>query len=197
MDGLVTLVIDPKQGAISTMTWQRAVALHEATEQRREAAARGEILKLLDDVTKKPLPYIHVQAYYEKTIRSAHREHLIPAVVRLEKPTHKPPTPAKYAFLGIYERDGRRCQYCGEMVPYSKAQQEHVIPRSQGGKRTWENIVAACEECNIRKGPRTPEQAGMPLLSQPSRPVGTQILYYPGMPEEWKAHIFPAKKMAR
>ncbi len=47
---------------------------------------------------------------------------------------------------------------------------DHVIPRSRGGHTCWENVVTACERCNGRKGNRTPEEAGMSLLSQPSRP---------------------------
>jgi 5-methylcytosine-specific restriction endonuclease McrA len=47
---------------------------------------------------------------------------------------------------------------------------DHVVPRSQGGLTTWENVVTACRECNHRKGGRTPEQANMLLLATPRQP---------------------------
>ena len=56
------------------------------------------------------------------------------------------------------------CQYCGESGLAQDLTFDHVIPRSRGGRTTWQNIVAACGPCNLKKGGRTPQQAGMPLL---------------------------------
>ena len=74
----------------------------------------------------------------------------------------------------LLARDGWRCQYCGASeLPLTI---DHVVPRSRfpagltGQADTWENCVAACFACNVRKGNRTPEEAGMPLSSEPSRP---------------------------
>jgi 5-methylcytosine-specific restriction endonuclease McrA len=55
-------------------------------------------------------------------------------------------------------------------LPLSKLSKEHVIPQSRGGLTDWDNIVMACFACNTKKANRTPEQAGMPLLSVPRKP---------------------------
>lgn len=67
-------------------------------------------------------------------------------------------------------RDRHTCQYCGKRIERKALTVDHVIPRSRGGKNTWTNTVAACFDCNNRKADRTPEEAGMPLLSNPRQP---------------------------
>lgn len=70
----------------------------------------------------------------------------------------------------IFERDRHKCQYCGKRFPRSILTLDHVIPHSRGGRDTWENLVLACSRCNVKKGNRTPREAGMPLLSKPIKP---------------------------
>jgi hypothetical protein len=61
----------------------------------------------------------------------------------------------------IYERDAYRCRYCGS---YKTLTLDHLIPVSQGGDNSDENLVACCKSCNSLKGTRTPQEAGMILL---------------------------------
>ena len=70
----------------------------------------------------------------------------------------------------VCKRDDYRCQYCGRQFPEFKLSLDHVVPKSQGGKLAWENVVAACFRCNVAKGGRTPRQAGMSLLAEPREP---------------------------
>jgi 5-methylcytosine-specific restriction endonuclease McrA len=67
-------------------------------------------------------------------------------------------------------RDDYRCAYCGRQIEGRVATVDHVNPKSAGGKSIWTNLVAACVECNGRKGRRTPEQARMPLRVKPVEP---------------------------
>jgi 5-methylcytosine-specific restriction endonuclease McrA len=68
---------------------------------------------------------------------------------------------------GVMNRDARRCGYCrGEATTI-----DHIVPRSHGGKNNWLNTVAACGGCNQRKGDRTPADAGMRLLLEPTAPT--------------------------
>ncbi|HEX5597471.1 MAG TPA: HNH endonuclease, partial [Micromonosporaceae bacterium] len=68
---------------------------------------------------------------------------------------------------GVLNRDGRRCGYC----PAPATTIDHILPRSRGGKNTWSNTIAACYDCNQRKGACTPAEAGMRLRFQPSAPT--------------------------
>lgn len=71
----------------------------------------------------------------------------------------------------ILRRDGFKCAYCGRKLKSKNGTKDHVIPECQGGPTTWGNLVAACLDCNQRKGGRTPEQAGMMLLWKPTSPL--------------------------
>ena len=75
---------------------------------------------------------------------------------------------------GILRRDGNSCQYCGAKTNLTL---DHVIPRSRGGRHTWENVVTACSECNSRKSNRTPLEAGMPLRTKPKSPVHPTVSF--------------------
>ena len=68
----------------------------------------------------------------------------------------------------ILMRDGFRCQYCDTRSP--KLTIDHVLPSSRGGKTEFDNCVAACIECNNKKANKTPDEAGMKLLSKPHKP---------------------------
>jgi 5-methylcytosine-specific restriction endonuclease McrA len=68
----------------------------------------------------------------------------------------------------ILARDRHRCQYCGMKGGPFELTIDHIIPRSRGGRTAAENLCAACFTCNQRKGDRTPEEARMPLLSNPA-----------------------------
>lgn len=72
----------------------------------------------------------------------------------------------------ILARDHYRCQYCGIRGTAFDLTLDHILPRSRGGRTVAENLVASCRECNNRKGNRLPEEARMPLLTNPS------ALYY-------------------
>lgn len=70
----------------------------------------------------------------------------------------------------LFKRDKCMCAYCGQTFPENQLEVEHVIPESRGGTWDWTNVVSADRFCNQKKGARTPEEAGMPLLYLPYRP---------------------------
>lgn len=74
----------------------------------------------------------------------------------------------------VLRRDRHSCQYCGNSKHLTL---DHVIPRSRGGQHTWNNVVAACEQCNSKKGDRTPQEAGMHLRTKPKAPVHPTIAF--------------------
>jgi 5-methylcytosine-specific restriction endonuclease McrA len=136
-----------------------------------------------------------IEEYPDRFIRTVNWSIKVPSVIRLLKPVKKSRA-VKFSRHAIYARDNGRCQYCGTKVPKHEYQNEHVIPRAQGGKTCWENIVVSCQICNSDKANRTPEQAGMRLITKPVRPKKMPdtggnfgMMYRPGMPESWKNYL--------
>ena len=70
----------------------------------------------------------------------------------------------------IRERDGNRCQYTGRVLAPGEGNLDHVVPRSRGGRDSWDNLVWAAREVNTRKGNRLPHEAGLKLLRAPVAP---------------------------
>ncbi len=95
---------------------------------------------------------------------------MVPEVIMLLGFHKMPPRTVKFNRRNIYLRDNYTCQYCGRRPPREDLTIDHIIPRSRGGRSTWDNVVLACLECNVRKGSRTPEESGMRLIHGPRRP---------------------------
>lgn len=70
----------------------------------------------------------------------------------------------------IRERDGGRCQYTGRVLGPGEGNLDHVVPRSRGGRDSWDNLVWSAREVNTRKGNRLPHEAGLKLLRPPTAP---------------------------
>ncbi len=130
---------------------------------------------------------------YDQVIRSAYVTMRIPAVVRLNNYVSKPVKDVKFSRAAIYTRDSYRCQYCGIHCSTNELTYDHVIPRSRGGKTTWENIVSCCYDCNSKKRARTPSEAGMTLRNKPVRPRATPKFEFQfvgrDFPEQWKDYV--------
>lgn len=94
----------------------------------------------------------------------------IPTVIQYTLYDKLPQQKVHYNRRTIYKRDENICQYCGRRKSGNELSLDHVVPRCQGGLTTWENIVVACTECNMKKAGRTPEEAGMSLLRRPVKP---------------------------
>jgi len=109
-------------------------------------------------------------------IRTTSIEIQAPRVIRLLTYDKLPKQTVKFNRRNIFARDGNQCQFCGKKFPTSELSLDHVTPRSQGGQTTWENIVCACVDCNVRKGGRTPKQAHMTLIRKPEKPKRSPML---------------------
>ena len=100
----------------------------------------------------------------------------VPRIIRLLGYDKLPRQDVKFNRRNIYARDGNKCQYCGKKFPTTELSLDHVMPKSQGGKSTWENIVCCCVKCNVKKGGRTPEQAHMHLITKPVKPKRSPVI---------------------
>jgi 5-methylcytosine-specific restriction endonuclease McrA len=94
----------------------------------------------------------------------------VPKIIRLLGYDKLPRQDVKFNRRNIFARDSNRCQYCGKKFSTVDLSLDHVTPRSQGGRSTWDNIVCCCVKCNVKKGGRTPDQAHMKLLTKPVKP---------------------------
>ncbi|MFC1987791.1 HNH endonuclease [Chloroflexota bacterium] len=125
-------------------------------------------------------------------IHSADSEFPVPSVIRLASMIKRPyHTARKLTRLEVFRRDHYTCQYCGKTIRQLTI--DHVIPRYRDGEHTWENIVSACVPCNRHKAGRTPREAGMILMHQPSKPHGNGLFYipthYPHTRSEWQKYL--------
>ena len=94
----------------------------------------------------------------------------IPTVIRLRRYVRIPYKEIPLTRRNLMYRDHYRCQYCNAKTIDLTI--DHVIPRSRGGSDTWENVVACCQKCNVKKGDRTPKEAHMHLIKAPRTPFG-------------------------
>jgi len=164
-----TLVLNQSYAPIKVVPWQRAVTL------------------LFQDKAE-------VVEEYDEDIRSTYLVIKMPAVVRLVNAFRRRKKPVKFSRINIYGRDKYRCQYCNTKVTLATGTYDHVVPRAQGGKTTWTNIVTCCVKCNGQKANRTPEQAGITLKTRPiqpkSVPIQTIKLRQQNAPSQWRDYLF-------
>ena len=120
------------------------------------------------------LDRVNIVAVYDRVVRSPTIEMPLPSVIALKQYV-KPAARPAFTRFNVFLRDRFSCQYCGGGLPVQELTFEHVMPRSRGGRTTWENVVTACGDCNLRKGNRTPREAGMALLREPHRPNNWEL----------------------
>jgi 5-methylcytosine-specific restriction endonuclease McrA len=99
----------------------------------------------------------------------------IPRVIVLIAFDRLPKRHVRFSRINLMARDNFSCLYCGAKPHRSELNLDHVVPRSLGGRSTWENVVTSCVDCNRRKGGRTPRQAHMKLRHRPERPRWTPL----------------------
>lgn len=109
-------------------------------------------------------------------IRAVRFDIAVPRIIRVLTYNRIPKQGVKFNRRNIYARDRNHCQYCGKRFPLPELSLDHVVPRSLGGKATWDNVVCCCVACNVRKGGRTPRQANMELITIPVKPKRSPVI---------------------
>lgn len=110
-------------------------------------------------------------------IRTVRFDLVVPRIIRVLRYSKLPRQDVKFNRRNIFARDINMCQYCGKRFRTCDLSLDHVIPRSQGGPATWDNIVCACHKCNVRKGGRTPQEASMHLIREPVKPRRNPVVH--------------------
>ena len=147
-----TLLLNATFEPLRVISWQRAVSL----------LCTGKV---------------EVVTSYDRVLRAVSWTLNMPSVVRLTHFIRRKRIRIAMTRHNIFLRDNHQCQYCLKRLAPKDLTRDHVVPRSQGGGMTWDNIVAACVPCNRDKGGRTPKQARMKLAKVPVRPHGMLTRY--------------------
>lgn len=126
-----------------------------------------------------------------------HKEKLIgknfwlPAVIKLKYYVKIPYEHVSITRKNILYRDNYTCQYCGKEK--QRLTIDHIIPKSRGGTDSWENMVTACVDCNVKKGDRTPDEANMSLIRKtlpPPSKIFFEISKYKKMKNKyWEKYL--------
>ena len=169
-----TLILTSSYAPHKVVSWDRALMM--MFQGKIEVVEEYE--EVLTTISAKRFPeFKHVVSSYpgrgfdgeDLTVRT-------PAVARLKRTIGHIKRGVKFSRINVFTRDGFRCQYCGTAKKMVELNYDHVIPRVQGGRTVWENIVTSCYPCNEFKAHRTPEQAGMKLRKLPYKPKTLPML---------------------
>ncbi|MEZ5779544.1 MAG: HNH endonuclease [Paracoccaceae bacterium] len=117
------------------------------------------------------LDRVLILAEYEEVVRSQHQAFRIPSVVVL-KDYVKPQKRVAFTRFNLFLRDEFCCQYCGSKGDLTF---DHVLPRSRGGVTSWDNVVAACAPCNLRKANKLLRESGLNLRRRPHQPTSDEM----------------------
>ena len=117
------------------------------------------------------LDRVQIIAEYDDIVRSPSTEIRIPSVVVL-KDYGKPRKTVAFTRVNLFLRDEFSCQYCGSLGDLTF---DHIVPRKNGGVTSWENVVAACSSCNLKKGSRSLKQSGLTLRKRVRIPKADEL----------------------
>ena len=162
---------------------RRALVLNASYEPLSIVSSRRAICLLLADKAE-------LVECDEGVVHSASVSIPVPAVVRLRYMVRVPRRAvAAVSRRAVFARDEYRCQYCGDAAESI----DHVIPRSRGGEHCWENVVAACRPCNVRKRDRLLHETTMVLRRRPDAPREmTWVVVAVGtVPQHWEPYLHP------
>ncbi len=159
------LVLNKNFYAIQITTWKRAIGLlcvehADVVDENYRTYNFEDWVELSSMIKEHPSGFIHTTS-----LKIA-----IPEVIALKFYDKIPASDIRFTRKNIYEHYGYKCCYCGKKFPTNELNLDHVIPRSRGGKTSWDNIVTSCVKCNIKKGDHLPHEIGLKLLVTPSKP---------------------------
>ena len=133
-----------------------------------------------------------IEYYDDEIVHTPNDEYLKPAVIVCTEYNGQLKKIPIYSKRLVCQRDEWTCAYCGDIVSSETCSIDHVLPRSKGGRSTYENTVCACKPCNYKKADRTPSQARMRLRIKPAKPTINPIKHKFGnrqLADEWVQYV--------
>lgn len=163
------LVLNKGWTPVGTVTLQRAIIMLFSTYEDNQPKA-----KIIDHETYQTFSWDDWSKLRplmtDEALVGASVNFKIPEIILLTRYEKMPKPKVHFSRRTLYKRDNNMCQYCGCKPGSEELSIDHVVPRSHGGKTTWENCVLACVKCNSKKANRTPKQAGMIPLKKAEKP---------------------------
>ena len=117
---------------------------------------------------------VNIVSEYERVVHSPSQEFKLPSVIALKEYVSNHRRPA-FTRFNVFLRDRFTCQYCAHEGSAEELTFDHVVPRSRGGRTSWENVVTACSCCNLAKGNRLPREVDMFPMHRPDQPTTYQL----------------------
>jgi 5-methylcytosine-specific restriction endonuclease McrA len=187
-----TLILNQKYRPHDVVDWKDAVT--SMMKGKLEVLVQyDEVLAHIDRQTLSTFPELKKALRQVIGTDAESLDIKVPAVTVLRRRLAHTKTGVKFSKINVCLRDDFRCQYCRDKLPMSSLNYDHVIPRSKGGKTVWDNIVMSCYPCNDKKANRTPAEAGMILLSVPTKPhvlpMNEPFIDIKRAPPEWAPFI--------
>lgn len=163
------------------------LVLNASYEPINVCAARRALVLVLKGAAR-------TEEVHSSYFHSSRTRYPVPSVIRLLDYRRIPHRSRALSRKNILLRDRNTCQYCGAACAAQALTLDHVVPRSRGGKSTWENLVACCHTCNHHKGDSLPVEAGMKLLREPqpfSLHTSRHLIRMMGRSDEqWRKYLF-------
>ena len=133
---------------------------------------------------------IDVLSNYNEKVHSPSTSLDLPSIIKIKTYIKNNSMAVELSRKNVLVRDNYICQYCKKQSKSLTV--DHVVPKFKGGQDSWENLVAACKNCNQIKGEHTPEEARMPLIRKPKRP--NRIHYFQRLVKkkqaDWRPYLF-------
>lgn len=162
---------------------RRVLVLNTTYEPLNVCTVRRAVVLLLKDKAE-------VVEHSGAALHSERAAYEVPLVIRLTTFVHVPrrTDSGRISRRAVFARDKHRCQYCGSTHHLTV---DHVVPRSKGGKDTWDNLVTSCARCNRKKGDRPLQSAGLQLMHEPKPPgpAAFVLLHADHVHESWRPYL--------
>ncbi len=113
---------------------------------------------------------------HDETIGLVGQAIKVPRVILLVAYDRVPKRRVRFSRFNVFARDNNTCQYCGNRLPRSELNLDHVIPRSKGGTSSWDNVVCSCFACNRKKGGLLLKETPLRLIKKPVQPEWTPFM---------------------
>lgn len=178
---------EPVSGVHANRLGSRVLVLNASYEPVHICNVRRAVIMIFKGLAVMEEPALFV-------LRSVRSTFPAPSVIRLVHFVHIPFRKKLASKNNILIRDRYVCQYCGKPLKSHEITLDHIVPKSRGGESNWENLATCCPRCNVKKGSKLPEEAGLKLIKDPRNGSSYHFIHllrhYGSVDEKWRKYLF-------